>query len=100
MPACLRLNDICSGHDCFPPRAASSGSDNVFINSLPAHRLGDSWQSHECTHNPKIHGSHSGSLSSGSSSVFVNNKNLGRIGDKISCGSSAASGSLDVFAGD
>lgn len=99
MPACLRLGDTCTGHDCFPPRQNTSGSPNVFINSLPAHRKGDSWAVHECTHDPKIHGSHSGSLSSGSSSVFVNNKNLGRIGDAISCGSSASSGSDNVFAG-
>ena len=99
MPAVTRLGDSCTGHDCFPPRKSSSGSGNVFVNGIPAHREGDSWETHTCTH-PKIpHGSHGGSLASGSSTVYVNGKPLGRIGDLVSCGSTVATGSGDVFAG-
>lgn len=99
LPPVTRLNDSCSGHDCFPPRSSSSGSPNVFVNNLPAHRQGDSWLPHTCTH-PKIpHGTHGGALSSGSSTVFVNAKQLGRVGDPISCGSSVSSGSPNVYAG-
>lgn len=99
MPACLRVGDICTGHECFPPRESISGSPDVFINSKAAHRVGDAWDVHECTHPKKPHGAHSGSLASGSSSVFVNGRSLGRIGDSISCGSSAATGSPNVYAG-
>ena len=91
MPSVTRLGDTCTGHDCFPPRANSQGSPNVFVNGIPAHRQGDSWETHCCTH-PKVpHGYHSGILGSGSSTVYVNGKQLGRIGDPVSCGSTVAS---------
>ena len=99
MPAVTRLGDICTGHDCFPPRASTSGSPNVFVNSIPAHRQGDSWASHTCTDPKTPHGTHAGTLASGSSTVYVNGKQLGRIGDPVSCGSTVASGSSNVFAG-
>jgi uncharacterized Zn-binding protein involved in type VI secretion len=72
-----------------------SGSPNVFVNGLPAHRLEDVWEFHSKPDNP----SHDGVLAAGSSSVFVNGLPLGRIGDPISCGSFVNSGSSDVFAG-
>lgn len=99
MPPASRLDDICTGHECFPPRNATSGSPNVFINSRAAHRQGDSWAVHACTHPDMPHGSHAGSLGAGSSTVFVNGKQLARVGDPVSCGSSVASGSSNVFAG-
>lgn len=99
MPAVTRLGDTCTGHECFPPRASTGGSPNVFCNGKPVHRVGDGWEAHTCTH-PKIpHGTHGGSLASGSSTVFVNGKPIGRVGDSVSCGSSVASGSPNVFAG-
>jgi uncharacterized Zn-binding protein involved in type VI secretion len=42
---------------------------------------------------------HGGSLAAGSSSVNSNSKQLGRISDPVSCGSAAANGSGNVFAG-
>ena len=78
-----RLGDVCSGHDTHEPRQSVSGSDNVFINGKPTHRLDDDWE---------VHGTHSGKLSSGSSSVYVNGKPIGRIGDSIDCGSVVATG--------
>lgn len=95
MSAALRVNDACSGHDLCPPRPAVSGSPNVFINGRPAHRLGDAWASHGCP----VHGAHGGVLTGGSASVFVNGRPLGRVGDSVSCGSTAAEGSPNVFAG-
>ena len=41
MPANVRLNDLCTGHGIFPSRRVIQGSDNVFINGLPAFRIGD-----------------------------------------------------------
>ena len=99
MPAVTRLGDICTGHDCFQPRQSTSGSPNVFVNGIPAHCESDSWATHTCTHPEVPHGSHGGSLASGSRTVYVNGKQLGRIGDPVSCGSTVASGSNNVFAG-
>ena len=99
MPAVTRLGDSCTGHDCFPARTSTSGSPNVFVNGIPAHREGDSWDVHTCTHPDTPHGSHGGSLSSGSSTVYVNGQQLGRVGDPVSCGSTVAAGSDNVFAG-
>ena len=99
MPAVTRQGDSCTGHECFPPRSSTSGSPNVYVNGKPAHRQGDGWNPHTCTH-PKVpHGTHGGSLSAGSATVYCNGKQLGRIGDPVSCGSSVASGSPNVFAG-
>lgn len=94
MPAVTRLGDGCTGHGCFPGRANTAASGNVFINSIGAHRQGDSWATHCC--GSSCHGS---SLASGSSSVYVNGKQLARIGDPVACGSAAAAGSGNVFAG-
>lgn len=95
MPAVVRIGDSCSGHGTFPPRPSTGGSGNVFVNGKAAHRQGDSWAVH-CNSVPVCHG---GSLASGSATVFVNGKQIGRVGDPVDCGSVAASGSPNVFAG-
>jgi len=46
MPACARLGDICTGHDCYPSRPNDQGSPNVFVNGIPWHRQGDHWEAH------------------------------------------------------
>lgn len=94
MPAVHRKGDIGTGHGCWPPRPNAQGSPNVYCNSIPVHRQSDAWNSHCC--GPACHG---GSLAAGSSSVYSNSKQLGRIGDPVSCGSAAASGSGNTFAG-
>ena len=94
MPSVSRLGDSCTGHGCWPSRVNDQGSDNVFVNSIPAHRQGDHWVVHCC--GPACHDS---SLASGSSTVYVNGKQLSRTGDPVSCGSTIASGSGDVYAG-
>lgn len=94
MPSVTRLGDTCTGHGCFPPRASTSGSPNVFINGIPAHRNGDGWAVHCCEDK-----CHDGTMAGGSSSVFVNGKPLARIGDSVSCGSASGQGSPNVFAG-
>ena len=96
MPAVTRKGDTCTGHGCWPSRASTEGSPNVFINGIPAHRQGDGWAAHTC---PAIPETHDSVLGAGSSSVFTNGKQLGRIGDPVACGSVVASGSENVFAG-
>ena len=95
MPQVTRKGDLCTGHADFPSRPSTQGSPNVFVNGIPAHREGDSWAVH-CNSQPVCHG---GVLAKGSSTVFVNGHQLGRIGDPVSCGSSVATGSGNVFAG-
>lgn len=94
--AVVRLGDICTGHGCWPQRANSSASGNVFVNGLGVHRVGDSWLPHTC---PSIPETHSSIQATGSGSVFVNGKAVARVGDSIACGSSNATGSGNVFAG-
>ena len=99
MPSAARLADICTGHECFPPRANIQGSPNVFTNSRPNHRQGDAWGVHCCTHPDVIHGCHSSVLASGSSSVYINGKQAGRVDDPVACGGKVATGSGNVFIG-
>jgi uncharacterized Zn-binding protein involved in type VI secretion len=68
-------------------------SENVFINSLGAHRVGDKWAPHcagPC---------HDTVQATGASNVFVNNKASARVGDRLACGSANAKGSSNVFIG-
>ena len=95
MPAVTRKGDMCTGHGDFPPRNSTSGSPDVFVNGIPAHREGDSWAVH-CNSAPSCH---AGTLAAGSKTVYVNGRQLGRIGDPVSCGSSVATGSGNVYAG-
>ncbi len=99
MPPAARLGDICTGHECFPPRANVEASENVFVNGKGWHRQGDAWETHCCTHPEVPHGCHSSVLASGSSTVFVNNKQAGRIGDPVACGGVDATGSENVICG-
>lgn len=96
MPPVVRKGDVCTGHGCWPPRASTSGSPDVFVNGQPVHRQGDAWAPHTC---PDIPETHAGVLAGGSGTVFVNGKPIGRVGDPVSCGGAAASGSGNVFAG-
>lgn len=94
MPAVARKGDACTGHGGYPPRANTGGSSNVFINGIPVHRRGDPWPTH-CSGSS----CHASVLGGGSSSIFANGLAVGRIGDPVACGSAAAGGSPNVFAG-
>ncbi len=78
----VKLGDIGSGHGGFPPTPVVSGSSDVFINSRPAGRVGDSLLPHA---KPK-HPPHGRKISSGSSSVFINGKAAAFTGSSVSCG--------------
>lgn len=94
MPAVVREGDTCTGHGPHPPRANTGGSTNVFINGKGAHRKDDTWGPHGHTPPPG-----DDKMVGGSGSVFVNGKPIARVGDDITCGSAAAAGSGNVFAG-
>lgn len=98
MLACVRLGDTGSGHPpCYPPRANTQGSSDVFANNIGVHRIGDSWPPHGS--GPQPCPPHPGTQSSGSSTVFANSLGIARVGDAISCGSTCVQGSGDVFCG-
>ena len=96
MPSITRLGDLGGSHDLCGPRALATASDNVFINSRGAGRIGDSYVAHGCDE----HLPHVGVIAAGSATVFVNKKNIARLGDGISCGGAVIQASPNVFAGD
>jgi uncharacterized Zn-binding protein involved in type VI secretion len=91
----VRLGDMCTGHQCWPPRPNCGASMDVFTNKRGTHRVGDAWLVHCC-----FNICHPGVTTSGSNTVFVNNIPIARINDPVSCGSFCLGGSTDVFAGD
>lgn len=87
MSAVVRLGDLVIGHGSCSNHKMATGSSNVFINGIPACKVGDTTTTH-CTH--------VGHISSGSSKVFVNGAPIARVGDKVSCGSTLGAGSSNV----
>ena len=92
--AVVRRFDLSTGHGCFPPQIALTGSGNVNVNGRPVVKFGSSWSPHTC-----VDATHSGTQVLGSLTVRVNGLPMARIGDFISCGSFCATGSTNVFAG-
>jgi len=88
------VNHICSGHDCFPPRPAISGSNNVYVEGNSALNVGSGFAEHCCDGE-----CHTGSVDSGSNTVYVNGNPIARIGDSVDCGSIIAQGVSTVLAG-
>ena len=95
MPAATRIGDADVAHCSGMTRAA--GSPNVFVNGIAWSRQGDNNTGHLLPGSPCP--SHAAPIASGSSTVKVNTKGAGRIGDGISCCTSVAAGSSNVFAG-
>lgn len=93
MPSVTRKGDNNTGHGAHPPVALSSGSPNVFVNSIPCGRQSDPYP----THTDGLD-THSGNISGGSSTVFVNGLPIARVGDSVSCGGTVAEGSPNVNA--
>ena len=46
MPGVARLNDLCTGHLCYPPRPNCQASPNVFCNDRGVHRQKDNYEFH------------------------------------------------------
>lgn len=96
MPSVTRLGDQSTGDPCgAPPRPNSAASADVFTNGKGTHRQSDAWVPHACPSSSP----HGANTVSGSNTVFINGKQCARIGDPISCGSTIAEGSSDVFSG-
>lgn len=93
MSAMTRIGDLLTGHDCWGDHNIDAGSGDVFANSIPVSRSGDVSTVHCC--GPDCH---AGNMS-GNNSVFVNSKSAQKVGDSVSCGSTQAEGSPNVFIG-
>ncbi len=93
LPA-ARKDDLCTGHDCFPPRPAASGSENVYVNNRKSHRKGDTWKKHCC-----VLSCHASETAEGSATVFINGKRAARVQDPVACGSVIMTGSTNVYIG-
>lgn len=91
MPGVVTKDMNCSGHGCYPPRPAAEWSPNVFVNGKNVVRNGDNLEIHCCP--PPCHGG----VYLGDHSVFANGISMQVIGDPISCGSTCAEGSGNVF---
>lgn len=97
MPGAARKGDIGSAHlKCYPPSPAITGSGDVFINNLPAVRVGDAYALHGCNACPP----HARKAAQGSATVNINGQPAVRIGDAIDCGGVASTGSSNVFIGE
>ena len=95
MPAAHRLGDWGTGHGCWVPRPNDQASEDVFVDDIGWHRMGDTWPSHCCP----VLGCHPSNMKKGSPTVFVNKKEAARVDDPVVCGSTAMTGSPSVFAG-
>ncbi len=93
MPGITRIGDALSGHGCWGDHNIDAGSQNVFVNGIPASRAGDVSTAHCC-----LADCHTGKMS-GSNSVFINGKSAQKVGDPVDCGSTQAAGSQNVFIG-
>lgn len=93
MPAAARKSDPgvthCSGY------TIAQGSPDVFINGLPAARVGDPSTTH-LKPGGKSCVPHVATIASGSPNVFVNGIPLARVGDPLSACTTIAAGSPDV----
>lgn len=90
-----KVGDIGTDHDGFHPTAIISGSPDVFIDGIPAARVGDPLAPHDKPNNPP----HPRSIASGSSTVLVNGKPLAITGGAVDCGG-VIIGSGTVIVGD
>lgn len=82
MRKAVKLGDIGTDHDGYPPTKVIAGSSDVFIDGKPAARVGDPLEPHDKPNNPK----HNRAVATGSSTVFINGKPAALTGGKVDCG--------------
>lgn len=77
-----KVGNIGTDHDGFHPTAITAGSPDVFIDGIPAARVGDPLAPHDKPNHPP----HPRKIASGSSTVLVNGKPLAMTGSAVDCG--------------
>lgn len=89
-----RLGDFSSGHDCYLPTIGARASRNVYVNKLPAHKVGDRMVPHFCKTG------HADVMAKGSTTVRVNKTGVMRVGDVLAPGGAVMTqGSHNVLSG-
>ncbi len=78
----VKVGNIGTDHDGYPPTKVTAGSPDVFIDGLPAARVGDPLEPHDKPNSPM----HSRAIATGSSTVFINGKPAALTGGAVSCG--------------
>lgn len=90
-----KVGDIGTDHDGFHPTAITGGSPDVFIDGIPAARVGDPLAPHAKPNHPP----HPRAIASGSSTVFINGRPAALTGGAVDCGG-VIIGSGTVIIGD
>lgn len=90
-----KVDNIGTDHEGFHPTAITAGSPDVFIDGIPAARVGDPLAPHDKPNHPP----HPRNIASGSSTVLVNGKPLAITGGAVDCGG-VIIGSGTVIVGD
>lgn len=89
----VKVGDIGTDHDGFPPTPVTAGSPDVKFDGQPAARVGDPLAPHD---KPK-HPPHGRTIASGSSTVKINGKPAAITGGAISCGGvTIGSGTVNI----
>lgn len=98
MPAVIRLNDMSTGHGCFPPTPlVQTPVTKTFFNGILAGVIDEQCQHAPHTCIPVTHAGVERSPSMGSTKSFIEGKAAARIGDDITCGDTCAEGSTNSF---
>ncbi|EAA7244357.1 type VI secretion system PAAR protein [Salmonella enterica subsp. salamae] len=82
MPTAARLGDKGTQHDGYYETVIIAGSPTVFINGLPAARMGDALTPHSRPEHPP----HPRKIATGSPTVFIDGLPAARTGDAVDCG--------------
>lgn len=82
MPFAAKLNDKGTQHDGYYETVIIAGSTTVFIDRLPAARMGDPLTPHSKPEHP----SHPRKIAGGSGTVFIDGFPAARTDDAVDCG--------------
>lgn len=100
MPSAARKDDMCSGHEAYPPRPIKTSSDNVFVNYRKASRSNDELEIHMGYLGENPHPATIKPNTPLKSSVFINGRGAATIKAEMNegdCTSILITGSMNVF---
>ncbi len=90
----VRLNDLCSGHGCYPPRKSITCSPDILVEGDYVCRYGDKLAQHGCPTCTYHGGTHIGERTSYGNGFAIQVK-----GDPIDCGSVCEGSCVDTICG-
>jgi uncharacterized Zn-binding protein involved in type VI secretion len=96
MAKAVKVGDVGTAHNGYPPTPVTSGSSTIKIDGIPAARVGDSLLCHSKPKNPP----HPRTIVQGSTKVFFDGKPAAITGGAISCGGvTIGSGTVNIGTG-